>query len=581
MFLAALALFFISGDVVADLPSHCLKWQVVGTWDFSISAMVEGTPLCSHTQPDNIVNVYDKHLGYYNPGFEVQKNGTFTLTSNFSGSAELCLENTCENATWTMVYDEAFSIVGSESGLRLLLPFVYVPRPGISKPNPTRPEEWRSFCDRTYPGWFSYSRTEQGCAVARNRVTQRSHPSKSSLKDDFPDFATFPQSTTFLQSRIKATLSENLLSGHRASLMKSRAFDNEALKKSVEHINSKQSFWVADESAALFAKDYTVEELLKVVGGDRSKLLPPKSLSLESILDQEEKAKEEKRRSCIRQVLPPKVDWSEEPLTKTPVVNQGECGSCYAVSSTDAFTSRIRLKFQNASIDEISPKPVVKCSYVNQGCDGGFPWLVAYDGHFSGLYSSTCMPYVQNGQTCSTLQREPVCSSNVHYITKWGYVGGYYGRGNAEDMMWSLYRDGPLVVAMNVDATLYVYRKGLYGANAHMKDEDEIKISQAYWEATTHAVTLVGYGNMTFDGESVDTWKIKNSWGETWGNDGYFFVQRGSDTLAVESMAVHAIFGDGKPGNPEFESFVRSRLAELNDDNCTQLIEDMLQTDLV
>jgi len=389
-------------------------------------------------------------------------------------------------------------------------------------------------------------------------------------------------SDSLLQTRIKT----GLMLAHRAELLQSRAFDEQEMEHSASLINLKQKSWVADASAASFASGFSYKQALRSAGGIFEKLLKPQSFSLDSITDSIARQNEETRRKCIRKVLPESLDWSQKNLTSTPVVNQGGCGSCYAVSSADAFTSRLRLKRNSATLKIRSAKTILQCSASNQGCSGGFPWLVAHHAHYEGLVSEDCAgPYSSDERMGGPLSNScdskvDICTSDVEYAKSWGYVGGSYGKGNPEDMMWSLYRDGPMVVAINAQPSLFMYREGLFVAD-QVATNDITKIAESYWEATTHAVALLGYGSVNVEGSSTDSWKLKNSWGPSWGEKGYFNIQRGSDAMAVESMAVHAIFGDGKPGNPEFESTIRAKLSELGDDSCTAVIEEMLSKELV
>lgn len=227
------------------------------------------------------------------------------------------------------------------------------------------------------------------------------------------------------------------------------------------------------------------------------------------------------------QNLPPAFDWRNINGLNfvSPVRNQASCGSCYAFATMGMLESRIRVATQLRQTPILSPQQIVSCSNYSQGCDGGFPYLIAGKyGQDFGIVEEADYPYTGTDSPCTLKD-----SYYRYYTQEYHYVGGFYGGCNEALMKYELLMGGPLAVAFEVYDDFLHYGGGIYH---HTGLQDKFNPFQL----TNHAVLLVGYGES--NGEKY--WIVKNSWGTSWGENGYFRIRRGTNECAIESIAVVA-----------------------------------------
>eukprot|EP00300_Choanocystis_sp_HF-7_P030834 c397_g1_i2.p1 GENE.c397_g1_i2~~c397_g1_i2.p1 ORF type:complete len:408 (-),score=75.13 c397_g1_i2:25-1248(-) len=236
--------------------------------------------------------------------------------------------------------------------------------------------------------------------------------------------------------------------------------------------------------------------------------------------------------------MPTEWDWRNVNGVNydSPFKYQGFCGSCYSMSVMQMLETRIRVATKNEMRPVLSSQDALSCSRYNQGCDGGYPFLVSKYAKEFGIVTEECFPYAP-GSTC-----EQKCKSDKRIrVGDYYYVGGYYGGCNEAEMMQELIKNGPMVVSFNAGSDFMFYSGGVYSSTnlgdsfIEISGEDQPKVRG--WEKTTHSVLLVGYGVDPAEGKY---WIAKNTWGESWGERGYFRIKRGTDESAFESMALAA-----------------------------------------
>ena len=215
----------------------------------------------------------------------------------------------------------------------------------------------------------------------------------------------------------------------------------------------------------------------------------------------------------------------------SPVRKQGECGSCYAIAAISVLESRIRIKTNNQHKPLLSVASSIACSRYNQGCDGGYPYLIGKHGREFGLVDESCQRYSEDDSVCV----KECFNKKTYKVSDYGYVGDYYGGTNEEAMMKEVFNNGPIVVAINASSELYYYSGGIFTSNARRVEgsfEKEVKP----WEFTNHAVTCVGWGEENVNGSTEKYWILKNSWGQNWGDKGYFKLKRGMASAEAQAI---------------------------------------------
>lgn len=178
----------------------------------------------------------------------------------------------------------------------------------------------------------------------------------------------------------------------------------------------------------------------------------------------------------------------------------------------------------------LSLQHVLDCSYYNQGCDGGYSYLVS---KFYNEFDLRSEESYRNNQQCYPSDSINDKNFKRFSVSDYYYVGGAYGRTNEQNMIEELYRRGPFVVSLEPGTIFASVCSGeIYdGPNKVIRIEN--------WERVDHSVLLVGYGVDEKSGKKY--WEILNSWGESWCDGGFTRVLRGKNMMSIESIGEAAI----------------------------------------
>jgi cysteine peptidase B len=251
--------------------------------------------------------------------------------------------------------------------------------------------------------------------------------------------------------------------------------------------------------------------------------------------------------------MPPSVDWRKHGAV-TQVKDQGQCGACWAFSTTGNIEGQWKIK--GHGLRSLSEQILISCNTrTTYGCGGGFPyladqWLITERG--GQIPTEASYPFTGGDPNCSyagnvigaTIKAVKRLPSNEAQMAAWVSTGG--------------------PISVIVDASTW---QGYAGGVL-------IDCPQGHGD---HAVLIVGYDN----GDGTHPyWIVKNSWGTAWGEGGYIRVLKGKDLCSISASPVTAVVAGGvapppppsPPGPPtppsHHDTFVESGCGKLNCNSC-------------
>lgn len=226
---------------------------------------------------------------------------------------------------------------------------------------------------------------------------------------------------------------------------------------------------------------------------------------------------------------------SKWPRNISGIRDQGWCGASWAVSTVDVASDRYTLMSQGSEAVHLSAQHLLSCNNkMQQGCSGGSLDRAWQFVRKFGLTDEECYPWTGRNDKCRIHKKirklqDVGCHKPANPLrTELYKVGPVYRLGNETDIMQEIMLSGPVQATIKVYQDFFTYKSGIY---KHSR-------SSELYRTGYHSVRIIGWGEEQIHRSPVKYWLVANSWGSSWGENGYFRIHKGSNECEIESYVL-------------------------------------------
>ena len=221
---------------------------------------------------------------------------------------------------------------------------------------------------------------------------------------------------------------------------------------------------------------------------------------------------------------PESLDWRSLNRVVPTVRSMGICSASYAYSTVGNLEGLYAEHF--GKLVDLSTSVIIDCDTKDSGCNGGLMEYTIAWLKDNGIMTEADYPSHSYKDECK-IDIDKCVHMRITGFEKLGKGSSTFSCVDEEIMKEFLYKKGPVSVALNANC-LQSYSSGIIDLSSALCPSSGIN----------HCALLVGYGTDSTTG--LDYWIVKNFWGRTWGESGYFRIRRGNGTCGINCYVITA-----------------------------------------